>query len=96
VATAATMTEFEEAWPRLAEDMRDAAFQAREIAVEPSIEALEYRRAVKAGKRGLVLGDRDRKQGDFRSAREAYRGSEEAFLEAAALREATRDTKGGG
>jgi hypothetical protein len=97
VATAATMTAFEEAWPRLAEDMRTAAFQAREVAVEPSIEAREYRMAVRAGKRALVRGDMEREQGDFRGARDAYRVSQESFLEAAALREATQaaDTEGG-
>ena len=90
VVTAATITEFDAAAPQLAEDMRAAALQAREIAVEPAIEAREYRIAVREGKRSLLRGDQGRERGDFRGARDAYRSAQEAFLEATALREASR------
>ena len=38
-----------------------------------------------------LQGDLAREENDFRTARDAYRVSQESFLEAAALREATRD-----
>ena len=70
--------------------MRAAAFKAREIAVEPAIDAREFRLAVREGKRSLLRGDQGRERLDFRAARDGYRAAQEAFLEAAALREATR------
>ncbi len=94
VATAATMSELQEAMPRLADETRAAAVQAREIATEPSIDAQEYRVAVREGKRLLLRGDQDRERGDLSSARESYRASRDAFLEATALREATQDGPG--
>jgi hypothetical protein len=90
LTTAATASEFEAARPRLAEEMRAAALQAREIAVEPAIAAREYRMAVREGKRSLLRGDQGREQGDFRAARDAYHKAQEAFLEATALREAAQ------
>jgi hypothetical protein len=89
VVTAVAVTELEAAWPRLADKMRGAALQARQIALEPSIGAREYRMSVREGKRALVRGDQRLKNNDYRAARDAFRASQEAFLEATALREAT-------
>ena len=91
VATAAAANELEQAWPRLAKDMRQGALQAREIAVEPAIDTREFKMAVRQGKRLLLRGDQGLQARDYRAARDAYRTSQEAFLEAAALRESTRD-----
>ena len=94
VATAAVITEFEAAWPRLAEEMRQGALKAREIALEPAIDTREFKMAVREGKRSLLRGDQGLEAGDYRGARDAYRTSREAFIEAAALREATRGAEG--
>ena len=88
IVTADTITEFEEAWPRLAEEMRVSATDARDQAVDPSVPSREYRMAVKAGKRSLVYGEMSLEAGDYQAAREAFRSSRESFMEAVALREA--------
>ena len=48
--------------------------------------------AVRAGKRALLRGEMSLQDGDYRGARDALRSSQESFLEATALREATRAT----
>ncbi len=88
VAAAAVTRELQAAWPRLADEARVAALQAREIALEPSVEAPGYRTAVREGKRALVGGEIELERQSYRAARDAFRSSREAFLEATALREA--------
>jgi aminoglycoside phosphotransferase (APT) family kinase protein len=90
VTTATAMSQLEEAWPRLAEEMRQGALHAREIAVEPAIDTHDFRMAVREGKRELLRGDQGLAAGDYRAARDAYRTSQQAFQEAAALRNAAR------
>jgi hypothetical protein len=95
VAAAAAVSELEAAWPRLAEEMRQSALRAREVAVEPAIDTDDFRMAVRQGKLELLRGDQGLAAGDYRAAHDAYRTSQQAFQQAAALREATRGAEGG-
>jgi serine/threonine protein kinase len=81
----AVQNDLDEKWPKLVDEVYQQAVTARMLAQAEAVPALEYRLALKDGKRQLAYGSRHLKHREYASAREAYRAAERGFATASLI-----------